>query len=133
MDFNSWISGFIDGEGSFNIRATERNTECVFCVAVRDDDAEILQRIQAHLGIGRIRLTNPPSGCRTNANPQARWWVCSKADTAKLVAFLDAYPLQAKKRRDYEIWREAVELKQQFISSQGSKSPEVKKHNDNIR
>ena len=38
------------------------------------------------------------------------WYVTSKRDLARLVAYFDQFPLRAKKARDYVLWREAVAI-----------------------
>jgi hypothetical protein len=41
-------------------------------------------------------------------HPSATLVVVRKQETRRLVDIFDAYPLRAKKARDYAIWREAV-------------------------
>jgi hypothetical protein len=50
-------------------------------------------------------LKSPPHRL---GRPGAWQQVSSKGDCLTLVGILDRFPLRAKKRRDYAIWREAV-------------------------
>ena len=104
-DFGNWLAGFIDGEGCFyisrdNARATYRPR---FSMALRIDDRPILDECKSRTSIGTIHEYQGQSGQRV-----ARWMVQSYADVAALIALLDRFPLRAKKKRDYEIWRKAA-------------------------
>lgn len=117
MDFNSWIAGFVDGEGSFYITKPP-HLVCGLTVQVRADDEEVLHRIQGAVGAGRIKTAWPPAHRSKGGQPSAFWLVTRKQDALTLVEFFDKFPLQAKKRRDYAIWRKAVLLHQQMRSGQ---------------
>lgn len=75
-----------------------------FKIGLRADDREILVEIVERTRIGHLLDDPRPKGM----NPVAVWIVGSKAECLALVRFLDRYPLRAKKRRDYEVWREAI-------------------------
>lgn len=53
---------------------------------------------------------DPPSAKARGINPQVRWEVYRKADCLTLIDFFDKFPLQAKKAKDYALWKEAVLL-----------------------
>lgn len=105
-DFGNWLAGFIDGEGCFGLykRADSAGWIFRFFVKLRDDDTEILKECQKAVGgtIRHIDSDNP------NWGGQVLWSVSSRSDCLMLIEILDAHPLRAKKRKDYEIWREAV-------------------------
>ena len=105
--FNWWLTGFIDGEGCFRIHKEKSGGyyACHFTLKVRDDEQDILKEIVQRTGIGHLKRDINRSG---NSRPCLVWVVHSKAECIKLVDFIDRYPLRAKKRRDYAIWREAV-------------------------
>lgn len=104
--FGYWLAGFIDGEGCFTIQRVKKGSwYCRFAIRVRDDDSAIIQKIQEETGIGRVC----PVSARGTSRAQVAWVVVSKADCIKLVALLDQYPLRAKKRHDFAIWKRAVE------------------------
>ena len=104
--FGHWLAGFIDGEGSFNIR---RNSHAgyapVLTVGLRVDDLPLLEEIYRVTGFGMLERYKKPSA---RGHASARWTVASKADCLSLVDLLDRFPLRSKKARDYALWREAV-------------------------
>ena len=106
--FYHWLAGFIDGEGCFGLYKRSDSDGWVFrfFLKLRDDDAEILEQLRKEIG-GTVRYEpsqNPKWG------GQAIWTISSRSECLRLVEILDAHPLRAKKRRDYEIWRRAVML-----------------------
>lgn len=111
--WGGWFAGFTDGEGSFQIIKRNRrspcaNYECRFSIQLRDDDRPILDKIRNTLGFGTTRDKPFYPGATRNARPLTEFYVCAIADCAELVKFFERYPLQAKKQRDFEIWKQAV-------------------------
>jgi LAGLIDADG endonuclease len=103
---DAWFSGFADGEGSFGIYARGKSGWApVFDVRLRADELPILVELRVAFG-GRLNFVQ----ARAGAAPQVHWRVASKGDMQRLAAYFDAYPLRAKKARDYVIWRRAVEI-----------------------
>jgi hypothetical protein len=79
-----------------------------FALGVRYDDASILHEIVARTGVGKIYMSR--NEVRPNRHNTATWQVTRKDDLAQLVSLLSRYPLRAKKRRDFEIWQDAVSV-----------------------
>jgi hypothetical protein len=103
--FGHWFAGFTDGEGCFRVKPTNKGTfQCRFSIGLRADDAPILHEIREWLGFGIL----VHSGRDSIKQEQWRLEVNRKVDTVKLVEIFDAYPLRAKKARDFAIWRQAV-------------------------
>jgi|SRR6187402_3047789 len=104
--FSSWISGFIDGEGSFIIYVSPdgKVRQRRLVVQLRADDIDVLRKLQGHLMMGSISVSHSPASA---SKPLARWSVQSRDDARRLVDHFERYPLMAKKRRDYEIWKRA--------------------------
>jgi len=107
-----YIAGFIDGEGCFalkfrrDVRRKRKNKpeyfywSIEFAIVLRGDDKNILEKIKNTLDCGNISID------RRN---QARYSVSSISDiVSKVVPFFEKYHLHAKKKFDFELWKEAV-------------------------
>ena len=114
-EFGNWFAGFVDGEGYFGIiicdSSTVKSEAVQFVIKLRRDDRAILEYIQSNLGFGNVYNLNLSPSASENANPQAKFQIGAIPDCMNLLTVFDAYPLRAKKRRDYEIWKQAVILK----------------------
>lgn len=111
--FGYWLAGFTDGEGHFCIARDKRGSpdaqyRCRFKIDLRDDDKAILEEIHETLGIGIIRDKRACLNDSRDRRRQVRFDVNAIKDCAKLVEIFNWYPLRAKKRRDFSIWRCAV-------------------------
>ncbi len=101
--FAYWLSGLIDGEGHFAIKAHSRGTHApYFQLKMRADERGTLDRIRRLLGVGVVSIESK------EPNPMAKYVIQDKAGCQRLVDLLDKYPLRAKKQLDYWTWREAV-------------------------
>ncbi len=109
--FASWLSGFTDGEGCFYLGVATKGKVrarlwAVFNVTLRADDGNALKLIQSHLQCGSINLSK-----RKDKSPVAQYIAFAIDDlVSKVMPHFDNYPLLAKKKRDYAIWREGVLL-----------------------
>ena len=109
----SYVSGFIDGEGCFSIsvgrhKTLKRRSEIrpEFEIELRADDREILERICVTIGTGRMYDLSYE---RYGWLPHVKYKIGGRKDMVKyLFPFLDRYPLQAKKRYDYRIFKKVV-------------------------
>lgn len=112
-----YIAGFIDGEGSFVFFLSPRKdlrlgfeVNLDFQIELRIDDREILERIKETLGCGHINELHYARYERWQ--PHVKYRIGKIDDLQnKLIPFLRLYPLQAKKRKNFEIFAEAVEVK----------------------
>lgn len=113
-NLNEYVAGFIDGEGCFSLsfRKDVRHErsgspvyyswKAMFAVMLRIDDEEVLHMVKDTLGCGSI--THAQAGA-------VRYQVANLDDLqAKLVPFFIRYPLIGKKGRDFELWKEAVQI-----------------------
>ncbi|MBI4022662.1 LAGLIDADG family homing endonuclease [Candidatus Berkelbacteria bacterium] len=115
-----YVAGFIDGEGSFVFFLSPRKdirsgfeVNLDFQIELRIDDREILERIQATLGgIGHLNVLNYERYERWQPHVKYRVGRIDQLQN-RLVPFFRKYPLQAKKRRNFEIFAQAVEIKWQ--------------------
>ena len=109
-----YIAGFVDGEGCFALKfrrdiKPERKNKPVyfywdieFAIVLRKDDEEIIKNIRDTLACGRISV---------NRSGQVRYSVNRIDDLLdKVVPFFERYRLRAKKRFDFELWTEALEI-----------------------
>lgn len=93
----NYIAGFVDGEGCFylNYRREIKRTRKgqpqyyrwtpYFAISMRKDDRNILELIKDTLK-------------------------CGKIFNLKIVPFFRRYSLRAKKRMDFDLWAQAVEI-----------------------
>ncbi len=111
-----YVTGFIDGEGCFCLTVnTERKKRARkisvyrywivdFSIHLRSDDKLILIEIRDFLGGGRVNLIRKGRGQQeVHLSVRDRGVI-----TSRLIPHLEQYPLQAKKKADFQLWREAV-------------------------
>lgn len=115
--FGPWLTGFADGEATFGLGelrnpGRERSSfTAYFRVAVRDDDAETLRLIRSFWGCGSLNFADNARSKIANAKPVAIYSVQRVADLVSVVIpHFERYPLIAKKRFDFAVWRRGVEL-----------------------
>lgn len=109
-----YIAGFVDGEGCFalkfrrDIRHERKNKpvyfywDVEFAIELRSDDKELLEKIQATLGCGKISVSRRGT---------ARYSVERIDDLiTTIVPFFSKYKLRGKKQPDFELWKEAVTI-----------------------
>ncbi len=118
--FGHWLSGFVDGEGCFQLAwagegpgPNHRSPNAMLSICLRHDDVAILEEIQAYWNVGYVRhrpgriRENPP----TIIKPACTFRVGKLKDiTEVILPHFERYPLRAKKKRDFIIWKKAVEL-----------------------
>jgi LAGLIDADG endonuclease len=122
-DYNrlcDYFAGFVDGEGYFHINKS--NVEkgitysCRFDINLRDDDDEIIKLFHDTFKIGVVNYYSANRETMPNANPQVVFRIAKLTDCLKLIEIFDNHPLRAKKKKDYEIWKQAVLYHQEHSS-----------------
>ena len=106
MDFSSYITGFVDGEGcfciSFSLRAKMKyglEVRPSFSISQNQRNLEILKSIYNHFGCGGMRFS------RNDNN--YKYEVRSIKDIVNVInKHFDTYPLKTSKKRDFEIFSE---------------------------
>jgi len=110
-----YIVGFVEGEGCFAITISRHKTKrlrkdgrLIFEIELRGDDRQILERLKYTWGCGLLfNLKYPRYGWK----PHIKYAVKSHRDIFRIVIpFFKKYPLQGKKRKDFEDFCKAAEL-----------------------
>jgi hypothetical protein len=102
MDLPSYISGYADGEGCFNVsicrRASMRSGWDVrpsFSVSPNDDRQEVLELMLDYFKCGTLRPDRSDNTVKFEVRAIANL-------VGKIVPHFEAYPLISAKRRDFE-------------------------------
>ena len=102
MDFNSFISGFVEGEGCFCISFSKRvklNTKIEvrpsFSISQNKKNLELLKMIKSHFQCGSIRFSK--------SDQNYKYEVRSISDLMKkIIPFFTKFPLLGTKKDDFE-------------------------------
>ncbi len=117
--FGHWLSGFVDGEGCFIliVHAAKRFKTTIPCakfeIHLRQDDQSILADIRRFLGVGVFydRTSRLTPGSHQKSKPQICYRVAKASDLVReIIPHFETYPLRAKKKNDFAIWKRGVEL-----------------------
>jgi hypothetical protein len=101
-----YIVGFTDGEGCFSITINKNGNKLpevrlIFEIELREDDKEILEKIKEVLNCGNIYHLEYQK--YEKWRPHAKYKVSNFKDiSSKIIPFFQKYPLQAKKRDQFE-------------------------------
>lgn len=117
IDHPYWLTGFIDGEGYFSVRSTlnikkyhykldnERTDKIwlTFQITQHSRDVLFMESIIKYLDCGRVR--------NRNSTPTVDFLVNRYTDIdTKIISFLDKYPLQSVKQKDFKDFCKATDL-----------------------
>lgn len=112
--FGYWLSGFSDGEGCFHLGQYTRLNIYIhyyasFTIKLRSDDDKILYIVQSFLQCGHINYIRRNDDI--SKNPFVNY-ACSHIEDLRrtIVPNFEKFPLMAKKKQDFEIWKEGVKL-----------------------
>jgi len=137
---NAWLSGFIDGDGCFYLRCTEKGKypskfECKFEISQSSNNLlghggsenNIIKIISSFLG------SNPKEIKKNSKNPQWRSRTVTADQNRTLVNYLTEYPLQSSKFLDFKDWSNGVDifLKKEHKTDLGKEKILVLKKNMN--
>lgn len=103
-DYGYWFSGFVDGEGCFQVAQSKTAYWCRFSLTQRDDNAPLVYSLREQLALGFVTRVK----ARATSKPQVQWFIQKKQECVELVSILDQFPLRSKKADDYRMWKEAV-------------------------
>jgi len=119
-----YIVGFVDGEGCFSVSISRLRfripeVRLIFEIELREDDEAILRQIQDTLKCGSIYFLAYERYAKWR--PHVKYKVASFRDIrAKVIPFFKRYPLQAKKRSQFEFFCKVAEM----IERNDHKTPE---------
>lgn len=106
--FGHWLSGFCDGEASFNLNMGAKQVSSQFTLKLRADEVPILEEIRSFWrGIGSLTVQKTRSG---HLNPMAVYQVAGINDLPTVVEHFERFPLRSRKARDFVHWRAGVNL-----------------------
>src|SRR3989338_2754344 len=102
IDFPSYITGFVDGEGSFLVSFSKREkmqtgieVRPSFTVSQHRRSLKVVEKVQKYFGVGGIRL-NKRDNCY-------KYEVRSISDLmSKVIPHFKSYPLQSSKENDFQ-------------------------------
>ena len=109
-----YLDGLVDGEGCFSITFNKRKNNRIevrllFEIELREDDREILERVQKTLECGNIYYLNYERYKKWK--PHVKYKVSNLKDiTQKVIPFFNQYPLQAKKKKSFELFSQVANL-----------------------
>lgn len=109
-----YIVGFVDGEGCFSISVNKNSgrfeeVRLKFEIELREDDLEILEKIQGALGCGQIYHLQYER--YEKWAPHVKFAVGNFTDIyTKVIPFFKKYPLQAKKKNSFEAFCKVAEI-----------------------
>ena len=108
----SWIVGFTDGEGCFHIsinRIPEMSLGWQvlpeFRIVQHEKDEEVLYKIKNYFGFGSIEINNKDQ----NATRKG-FRVRGLKNLNKIIDFFEKNQLQTSKRKNFEIFKQVIEL-----------------------
>jgi MarR family transcriptional regulator, transcriptional regulator for hemolysin len=96
----AYLGGFFSGEGCFGLSGLQPRA----VIKLRRDDRSILELFASRFGLGLVRDRAAYGG----DNPSVTWLVCATGELASAICLFDAAQLRGRKRREFEVWRQAA-------------------------
>ncbi len=116
-DFGNWLSGFSDGEGCFRLMDNRRTGVihrqlCAqFSIGLRSDDLAVLKLIQSYFGCGIVYAENRSYCPHISPHPKSIYRISKTHELINvIIPHFKQFPLHAKKKRDFVLWEEGVNL-----------------------
>lgn len=114
--FGNWLAGFSDGEACFSIAklsGSHGGLQPIFRVTLRRDDTEILLEVQKRLGFGNIGYAKAKTERKDGTvqiTQTVSFAVTTCAHCMALVNVFTRFSLRAKKRLDFDLWKQLVQI-----------------------
>lgn len=109
-----YVVGFVDGEGCFSVSISQKRfrlpeVRLKFEIELREDDEPILKEIQKLFDCGYIYRLNYERYQKWR--PHVKYMIGSYKDiNSKVIPFFRKYPLQAKKKKQFEFFSEVARM-----------------------
>lgn len=111
----SWVTGFVEGAGSFTFNRSGERITPVFAVRMKAGGRRLLEELQAFFGdAGKIYATQDNNACLYRVN--------RTRDLLRVVEHFDEHALRGEKRNAFHVWREMVFLR---ATHHGHATPET--------
>jgi hypothetical protein len=119
LNIGSYISGFVDGEGSFIVSLRKREDhslgwQVVLTLNVAQRDKTVLALIKHHIGCGKLHERKDGVWYYAVSNPNAI--------QEKIIPFFKKFPfLSSSKKRNFSIFSQVAEMvfKKEHLSNKG--------------
>ena len=123
MSLESYISGYVDGEGCFTVSFSRREKMNVgwevkpsFSVSQNEERAQVLKLMQEYFGCGSIRRDYGDKTLKFETRNLENL-------TKKVIPHFQKFPLLSEKQKDFKIFAEVCDLvtKKQHLNRDGLK------------
>lgn len=103
LNFEEWLVGFVDGDGTFNVYINPQETKINFTFKIGQSfyNIKLLYLIKSKLGVGDINL-------KEGSNSAAYRLRNKEFILKKIIPIFDKYPLLTSKRFDYLKFKECL-------------------------
>ena len=122
IDFASYISGFVDGEGCFCVSVNPRKTLKIgweirpsFSVSQNEDRSEVLEKMREYFNRGTIR--------KDTSDKTVKYEVRAlNALIEKIIPHFEKFPLQSSKQKSFDLFKEICQKMslKEHLSKNGS-------------
>lgn len=112
LDSNAWLSGFIDSDGSFSVRTSEKSKRlaCSFELVQRQTNLEDYSYLEVLSKLSIFLMSNLKEHKINTKNPQYRVRTTSLNGNLVLVNYLTKYPLFSKKQLDFIDFNKVIDF-----------------------
>jgi len=125
MEMSSYITGFVDGEGSFLVSFSRREkmrtgieVRPAFTVSQHKRNKDILLTIQRYFGCGTIRFNS----CDETWKYEVR---SLKEILGRIIPHFEQYPLQTSKRLDFARFKQICQMMNQDYHRLAESLPKI--------
>ena len=111
----SWFSGFVDGEGYFQIakQSSGKSYSTKLVITLREDDGDVLFEVRDRLDCGNVHYVEKKADREKGmkSSNQYMWVVSARYEIDEvIVPIFEEYPLRSKKKGEFKIWKQAADL-----------------------